>query len=104
AEAGIRDDLVAGVQTCALPICHFHDFGGPAADDQVDLPSRSWQAVGVSNEVLPLKVNPPSFGEGSDNLQRLEELFEANPKRGERSEERRVGKECRRSKAQTHET
>src|SRR5215216_522772 len=26
AEDGIRDDLETGVQTCALPICHFHDI------------------------------------------------------------------------------
>ena len=31
AEDGIRDDLVTGVQTCALPICHVHllGTGGP---------------------------------------------------------------------------
>src|SRR5258708_34082949 len=45
AEDGIRDDLVTGVQTCALPISRFtsrplpfqryrHDFGNPASRDE----------------------------------------------------------------------
>src|SRR5207244_8352178 len=29
AEDGIRDDLVTGVQTCALPICGNHEDGHP---------------------------------------------------------------------------
>src|SRR5438105_7007344 len=32
AEDGIRDPLVTGVQTCALPICGTHDALGPVPD------------------------------------------------------------------------
>src|SRR5438552_17359401 len=60
AEDGIRDDLVTGVQTCALPIC----LEGP-------LPA------GLARTAA-----------GSDRLRVLETNFH-------RSEERRVGKECR---------
>src|SRR5258708_24696278 len=60
AEDGIRDDLVTGVQTCALPICCL--MGRRA----------SGRAAGRSS--------------GSSSL---------IPVRRRRSEERRVGKECR---------
>src|SRR5438552_15336643 len=68
AEDGIRDDLVTGVQTCALPICGARGGDGPAR-------RRVW----------------------------LRELGQHGAVRqrggvhggGERSEERRVGKECR---------
>src|SRR5215216_4459579 len=40
AEDGIRDDLVTGVQTCALPICQLGDVGvPPAAQMRVSSPS-----------------------------------------------------------------
>ena len=66
AEDGIRDDLVTGVQTCALPICG--DYAGIAG------------TVNNDGDVIPAPVGtyePNDFG-----------LFN-------RSEERRVGKECR---------
>src|SRR5947208_14489750 len=60
AEDGIRDDLVTGVQTCALPI----------------LPAN---AIHLACE------SPRACGRGSPR----------RPSRPKRSEERRVGKECR---------
>src|SRR5215207_10970493 len=60
AEDGIRDPLVTGVQTCALPIC---------APGQPDALARQVRLIGVARvERAPRQV---------------------------RSEERRVGKECR---------
>src|SRR5207244_10035416 len=61
AEDGIRDDLVTGVQTCALPICD-----APNALDQRGEPIRLERLGTVRQRFL-----------------------------GPRSEERRVGKECR---------
>src|SRR5258708_22455673 len=48
AEDGIRDDLVTGVQTCALPISQT-----PAASGTINLDYR----VSVSNSELHLNVN-----------------------------------------------
>src|SRR5258708_29707944 len=84
AEDGIRDDLVTGVQTCALPIFHVTRSG------DVD------PAVGAYlNRVAGL-----DFAAVDDQLQRhagLLGLAGVNDMRTilERSEERRVGKECR---------
>src|SRR5258708_30422964 len=65
AEDGIRDDLVTGVQTCALPICL--SDGAAAHEQQIAL---LWEAIAK---------------------------LSAGSKVGDcvRSEERRVGKECR---------
>src|SRR5438552_18914367 len=65
AEDGIRDDLVTGVQTCALPICR----------------SRGGRA-------------PPRRAIGGPELP---------GRRDGRSEERRVGKECRSRWSPYHE-
>src|SRR5207244_9934203 len=63
AEDGIRDDLVTGVQTCALPICSAR----PAQ------PSRRGRARARARRARPPRQTPCAA----------------------RSEERRVGKECR---------
>src|SRR5207244_10141375 len=65
AEDGIRDDLVTGVQTCALPICRADAVGHRVA--RVDQGGR--QAFGT----VPAAGRCVGLG---------------------RSEERRVGKEC----------
>src|SRR5207244_8039212 len=64
AEDGIRDDLVTGVQTCALPISEASD--APLSMDRARLMLRAL----------------------------LAERFQLRLRR-QRSEERRVGKECR---------
>src|SRR5207244_7240833 len=76
AEDGIRDDLVTGVQTCALPIFH-------QALWISSLLSRpwAWWALHSRGSVL-------SFLEGK-RVGFPHALYRA------RSEERRVGKECR---------
>src|SRR2546421_7599527 len=83
AEDGIRDLIVTGVQTCALPICSWRKRGTrtrirsptPCASQ-----SRDCDAHGVGERIRVL-------------VPRLrQELFGADDTR---SEERRVGKECR---------
>src|SRR2546425_7372029 len=73
AEDGIRDKLVTGVQTCALPISLI-EFG------QVEL------AWGKSFDHITLS---------SPHHSRLRPQTESLKKQEKRSEERRVGKECR---------
>src|SRR5687767_15281118 len=70
AEDGIRDKLVTGVQTCALPICGAWNAFGKAPSPPSRLPAR----FGLASS------SPPG-----------------TPRSGpeDRSEERRVGKECR---------
>src|SRR5207302_8205849 len=79
AEDGIRDFHVTGVQTCALPICPF--AAGHAALRRADQGSRAG----------PRRLDPPRRGPPATG---------ARPAAGKchgksRSEERRVGKECR---------
>src|SRR2546430_745890 len=70
AEDGIRHLTVTGVQTCALPIYSEHESRNCEMDVSLDhaLPSKTW---------LPRPPKPPQ------------------KRSGPRSEERRVGKECR---------
>src|SRR5207244_8642116 len=83
AEEGIRDDLVTGVQTCALPI---YDMLGGAADAAqgtlvaADLPD---QAGAVRDLVA-------SYRRARASETRTEQ---SRPRAWLRSEERRVGKE-----------
>src|SRR3712207_7174278 len=78
AEDGIRDIGVTGVQTCALPICDIASTIGCADDQPHDRPSPIWDA-----NLCPTWVSLPV------------EITVSNGKTGARSEERRVGKECR---------
>src|SRR5206468_7696576 len=82
AEDGIRDLIVTGVQTCALPIC-------PVRKRGVRLPA-----------VLRLESeqDDAAFAVGHGHRRGLarEALLAADPAgEKDRSEERRVGKECR---------
>src|SRR2546429_1135139 len=71
AEDGIRDVAVTGVQTCALPISHWHSGAWPFR--------CTW--------LRPLN------SERNNHRSRKERLIPALS--SPRSEERRVGKECR---------
>src|SRR5947208_4277939 len=78
AEDGIRDDLVTGVQTCALPICAC-----------ANAPPAAVNSKAVAN--FPSFITPPhAFVIG-----RMMPGFSVSGYAGLRSEERRVGKECR---------
>src|SRR5436190_15737878 len=75
AEDGIRDHCVTGVQTCALPIC------GPAS-------SKRWvMKVG--------RVMTHLFELAGPLLEKFMGVVVVVRHAGTRSEERRVGKECR---------
>src|SRR2546425_6857756 len=79
AEDGIRDKLVTGVQTCALPICFFERAPGEVFSD----------AGGkLAREAVLLRDRIALLGSG---------LIGHGRARGDhrRSEERRVGKEGR---------
>src|SRR5690348_18246255 len=72
AEDGIRDGRVTGVQTCALPIC-------------LQAPLGVWGCNG----------NHEIYADAEAMAQRLFAINGMTLLRHERSEERRVGKECR---------
>src|SRR5206468_5797366 len=74
AEDGIRDLIVTGVQTCALPICE--DYGMPEGRKV---------------------IRPGAEVEFGADIRHWENFTLHRGERGrvERSEERRVGKECR---------
>src|SRR5438876_7776553 len=85
AEDGIRDGRVTGVQTCALPIsCHnrWHPAIKPAA-----VASDGDIAIFETRDAFdnPFNFNTTPAGVAAANLNLI------HP----RSEERRVGKECR---------
>src|SRR5207247_5062094 len=73
AEDGIRDPLVTGVQTCALPIC-------PSCESRYSVCGRPQTLYRLSQEGRARFVA---------YLEELEQVVR------DRSEERRVGKECR---------
>src|SRR5437762_8582889 len=75
AEDGIRDTSVTGVQTCALPIC----FSKRSHDSSRRVPSS--QAL---NRTLL-----------EESWERFEKLTSLDTSLTIRSEERRVGKECK---------
>src|SRR5206468_4788876 len=87
AEDGIRDLIVTGVQTCALPIwltlsieeSHLHVR-------PLDVMQQMARQMAVDDDVLILKLLPIDVGVARQ-VPRLA--------KGDRSEERRVGKECR---------
>src|SRR5205807_7162505 len=77
AEDGIRDYKVTGVQTCALPI---YGRRGPTASRSRRRRAAQWSMEPRSSTCGPTPATPCSRG---------------RPKASSRSEERRVGKECR---------
>src|SRR5205823_7308011 len=84
AEDGIRDKLVTGVQTCALPIL----LGGPRGDPRFVGEVDHWFAARTAEQSgvdVPMSPPPPPLFTPF----RLRDLLLV------RSEERRVGKECR---------
>src|SRR5258707_2668073 len=88
AEDGIRDIGVTGVQTCALPIYTLRkQFGGDLeGKGQV---GKSLKIHGAGSQAVQGKhgkTGDPAADEGN------EKRFD---REGNRSEERRVGKECR---------
>src|SRR5437762_11819938 len=86
AEDGIRDTSVTGVQTCALPICSWSDVAGaaePVVRDLHPAPLAARAAVTIDAATGDILYAQHAF----------DELPPASLTK--RSEERRVGKECR---------
>src|SRR2546426_10602124 len=90
AEDGIRDYKVTGVQTCALPISE--TIGEDFNFDQRLLDN-------IFQELAPAAAAEPPAGKAADNLLALARDYVSkglmDVAAAERSEERRVGKECR---------
>src|SRR2546425_11483899 len=93
AEDGIRDKLVTGVQTCALPICPDHDRSGRFPTlcrsekhlrGRRDVPSELWDVFHLPDDGPRRSARPNLVSDWVTAMQQLA-----------RSEERRVGKECR---------
>src|SRR5260370_15313636 len=80
AEDGIRDSSVTGVQTCALPISYSIASRGSGAGD----------GIGIGCTVTENKPRQPAAGPKKE-IVRSSYVSESLL----RSEERRVGKECR---------
>src|SRR5258708_25178422 len=84
AEDGIRDDLVTGVQTCALPISD-RDVGEPRTRFPSETSCASLQPHAATSAVTGLL-----------SIERAKKAARGSRCAGPvRSEERRVGKECR---------
>src|SRR5258708_11124283 len=82
AEDGIRDDLVTGVQTCALPILKRRWIAAKEVESQLTtIMQRAVASIGLVQ----------AFGREADEFNR----FRSTAQGTVRSEERRVGKECR---------
>src|SRR5687767_15478206 len=84
AEDGIRDKLVTGVQTCALPICS----GLPDHDQEIASAMHAFFIERLGRDHANLDIDAAS---------RLlhASLTTSEREQVRRSEERRVGKECR---------
>src|SRR5207244_8480750 len=91
AEDGIRDDLVTGVQTCALPICEAYGVRGAVPGEEC----RAERADPIGF------VRAPSKGNRCRELCFDHTHLLREPHRDVRSEERRVGKERRRRRSRS---
>src|SRR5207302_3145138 len=87
AEDGIRDFHVTGVQTCALPI--FYEIKPPKGSAALQ------EALDKTNYVGPAPVPFSDYVEGvvAQTIKKM--VVTRRSIRKARSEERRVGKECR---------
>src|SRR2546430_4699937 len=84
AEDGIRDLTVTGVQTCALPICSIDRER--CAESTLGHSNRSASASGTRGTARSAGSSSPKNSRGWSRIMPAIRL---------RSEERRVGKECR---------
>src|SRR5206468_8900819 len=95
AEDGIRDLIVTGVQTCALPIFAFHQNRKKTGNRSILEASGSLEDFGKKIEYgRRVAFLTGWFASGQPDLP----LRHGEPRHrvhDERSEERRVGKECR---------
>src|SRR5258708_19278538 len=85
-EDGIRDDLVTGVQTCALPI----SIAAPEKE-----PSGNGEVVAPSSTPTRGRRDPARSVRSDATRSRTTTVKGSPSEAARRSEERRVGKECR---------
>src|SRR5205823_8033936 len=85
AEDGIRDKLVTGVQTCALPISSTFSYDSPSISYSISNDTPSWLSFDASTRTF--SGTPASSDVGNFT-------FTLSARDNARSEERRVGKEC----------
>src|SRR5687767_7202530 len=85
AEDGIRDKLVTGVQTCALPISAY------GAKIKVSSTDRKSPQLKDLQELSDRLDRFPHATIADEKIRKMGPLLDVVP----RSEERRVGKECR---------
>src|SRR5207248_8425341 len=93
AEDGIRDRTVTGVQTCALPI--FSEFRQHSSWPRISIFHRRFRTQLFAHPILH-SFRPLHYAVLASNLVLTSTVScrqENDPQ--ERSEERRVGKECR---------
>src|SRR5690606_41162145 len=100
AEDGIRDFHVTGVQTCALPILIPLLLCCAPADAQIEHADGLWKLTTVAYQYY---LNDPDTAI-SLTTQALETALSTQHRYYERSEERRVGKECRSRKRRQNAT
>src|SRR2546429_5332746 len=89
AEEGIRDVAVTGVQTCALPIS---ELSRPLLGDDRDAPGRHRPGAAREHRGRRPRVDATTL---RDVCGRDRRRFTTALSASRRSEERRVGKECR---------
>src|SRR5690606_40340513 len=94
AEDGIRGFHVTGVQTCALPICREGRRRQVAAVEHADA---------YGGPLLPRLDQPALDGERADPGEDVPAVLTV-AHLGSRSEERRVGRECRRGLQRSQNT
>src|SRR5205823_8939926 len=88
AEDGIRDKLVTGVQTCALPICH------PPVGVRQERPALLRLRILLEGPMVDRRADPERPIVRLDGAQLLDARQVDQMLGAHRSEERRVGKEC----------
>src|SRR5438552_5389693 len=96
AEDGIRDDLVTGVQTCALPISRLRGLGGTLTlETNVVVPAGGQFDLDASAQNVVLRGVLTNRGSMKWVTQFNTFDLSGSGRVENRSEERRVGKECR---------
>src|SRR5206468_8612064 len=94
AEDGIRDLIVTGVQTCALPISTACCIERSSSDRALQLDSTSVDAW-LTRALVSEDVDPTGRAPALQALRRALAIDSLNAEAWDRSEERRVGKEGR---------
>src|SRR5206468_6005930 len=93
AEDGIRDLIVTGVQTCALPIC-FDDDKWSYNEGCLSIPKIREDII--RPKTVTIQYQDEQFQTHTDTFNGItNRVIQHEYDHIERSEERRVGKECR---------